>query len=169
MARICNCKVETISIGFGKPIWSKKIKGINYQISPILLGGECKLYGEIELKRSKFAFTSLRFAKKCAIALSGVTVNVITGLICLQLGKAMYNEYLYCFGYISIFLGLFNAFPFIPCLDGGYLFYFPILIKRYGKQKGIMILKKSIELSFKILMLLNALFLPYLLYLMWKY
>ena len=32
-------KVEAFSIGFGKPIWKKKVNGVEYRISPILLGG----------------------------------------------------------------------------------------------------------------------------------
>ena len=32
-------RVEAFSIGFGKPIWKKKVNGVEYRISPILLGG----------------------------------------------------------------------------------------------------------------------------------
>ena len=32
-------RVEAFSIGFGKPIWKKTVNGVEYRISPILLGG----------------------------------------------------------------------------------------------------------------------------------
>ena len=45
-ALLCGVKVEAFSIGFGKPIWHKIIKGIDFRITPLLLGGYTKLKGE---------------------------------------------------------------------------------------------------------------------------
>ena len=40
VAKLCKCGVLKYSVGFGKPVlFSKKIKGTIYQITPWIIGG----------------------------------------------------------------------------------------------------------------------------------
>ena len=158
VAKLCKCDVEKFSIGFGPAIIRKKIGGTIYQLSPILLGGYNKLKGELKASKDPKAFTNLPYRKKCLIAMAGIIVNILTGLIAIYLGM-LFNIYnLIYFGFISIMLGITNAIPF-PALDGSYL----ILVwleKIYGKEKGYFIMGIICKIGFIIIMMLNIIFLP---------
>lgn len=91
-ALICKVKVEAFSVGFGKPIWHKKFKGIEFRISPILLGGYVKLAGENDKRFN--GLLAQRYLKKVFIVLSGVIMNFILACIC------------YFFLYKSITIGM---------------------------------------------------------------
>jgi len=47
-ARIAGIDVEAFSIGWGKPILKKKIKGVEYRLGMFPLGGYCKMRGDNE-------------------------------------------------------------------------------------------------------------------------
>ena len=91
-AILCKVKVEAFCVGFFKPYLHKKWKGIDWRITPFLLGGYCQLSGE----NSKIAngFLIQPYHKKLIIALAGVFVNLIIALIC------------YVINYGDIFMGL---------------------------------------------------------------
>jgi membrane-associated protease RseP (regulator of RpoE activity) len=160
VAKNCNCGVEVYSIGFGKPIFQKKIRGTIYQIAPILFGGFCKLKGELEESSEKDAFINLSYRKKFAISIAGCAINMLLGLLFLFLGKILQNYNLFYFGYLSFILGATNWFIPIPCLDGGYALWFPILTHFYGYKKGIKIFAKAVSITFYIVILLNILCVP---------
>ena len=167
-AKMCKCTVIRYSIGFGKPIlWSKKIGETIYQITLWLLGGYCELKDELYYSRSKRSFTNLPYSKKFIISIAGIVVNVVTGAIATFIGLALYNNTLITFGVISISLGLTNALPIAPCIDGGYIVFYPIYIKKYGKKQGILKFAKVSQISFKILMWLNIVSIPFMIF-MWK-
>jgi len=159
VAKMVGCSVLVFSIGFGKPLFKKKIGDTVYQLCPILLGGYCKLKDELNYSKSKYAFTNLRYCKKLAISLAGVTTNIILGLLALLIFNILnsnINIYFLNFGIISLVLGISNLLP-IPALDGSY----PILVwleKIYGKKKGYSIMQKMCQIGFILLMLLNVLF-----------
>jgi membrane-associated protease RseP (regulator of RpoE activity) len=158
IAKLCKCGVEVFSIGFGKPIFKKKIGDTIYQFCPILLGGYNKLKDEIKCSKDPKAFSNLLYRKKFLIAIAGVTVNIIMGIICLIIGKNYHIYNLTYFGWLSLALGIGNTIPF-PALDGSY----PILVwleKFYGKEKGYQIMSRICHLGFIILMLLNILCIP---------
>jgi membrane-associated protease RseP (regulator of RpoE activity) len=158
-------KVETFSIGFGKPLFSRKIQNITYQICPFLLGGYCKLKGELSYSRSKYAFTNLPYSKKLAIAIAGCAVNIIIGGIGIVLGRWLLNWNLFYFGYLNLVLGITNLLP-IPALDGSY----PLLVlleNKYGKKKGYDLMEKIVNIGFIIIMILNVLCIPWII-LNWK-
>jgi len=165
-AKIFQCDVKVFSIGFGKKIWSKKIGKTEYKICPLLLGGYCKLESELEDTKNIYSFSNLSYTKKIIISLAGITINIVMGLITLYLGNHYYSYNLLYFGFMSLTLGLFNLIPFIPCLDGGYVFFIPILYNIYGQEVGLQIFKKWVEKSYSIIMIINILFLPYLLWLL---
>jgi regulator of sigma E protease len=51
-ARLVGIDVEAFSIGWGKPILKKKIRGIEYRIGLFPLGGYCKMKGENEFQEA---------------------------------------------------------------------------------------------------------------------
>jgi len=163
LAKLCKCGVEVFSIGFGRPIFKKKIGDTIYQICPILLGGYNKLKDELIHSNDPKAFSNLPYRKKCLIAFAGITINIIMGIICLIIGKKFNINNLTYFGWLSLMLGIGNSIPF-PALDGSY----PVLVwleKFYGKDKGYKIMEKICRIGFIFLMTLNILCIPYLIYL----
>jgi len=82
-ALICKVKVETFSIGFGKSLWHRKIKGIDFRFSPLLLGGYVKLAGETNKQPN--GFLAQRYMKKVFILLSGVMMNFLLACLCYKL------------------------------------------------------------------------------------
>jgi membrane-associated protease RseP (regulator of RpoE activity) len=167
VAKKCGCGVLRYSIGFGKPIlFSKKIKDTIYQITPWIFGGYCELEGELTETDSKSAFINLPYTKKLSIAIAGCATNMISGAIMIYLGLIFHIYYLGYFGYISLILGATNWLIPIPCLDGGYALWYPILTKIYGKERGTKIFAKSVQISFIIIMALNIACIPYLIILL---
>jgi membrane-associated protease RseP (regulator of RpoE activity) len=165
VAKLCKCGVEVFSIGFGKAIFKKKIGDTIYQFCPILLGGYNKLKDELSCSNDPKAFSNLPYRKKCLIAIAGVTVNIIMGIIFLIIGKKFHIYALSYFGWLSLVLGIGNSIPF-PALDGSY----PILVwleKIYGKEKGYRIMNEICRIGFIILMILNIACIPLLISL-WK-
>jgi regulator of sigma E protease len=165
VAKSVGCPVLVFSIGFGKPIYSFEWKETRYNISPLLLGGYCKLKGETDTSNEKDDFINLPYGKKFLIAMAGVTVNVLIGIVAMLIGKSLHNYYLIYAGYLSFILGIGNALPLAPCLDGGYVVYLPLFIKIWGDKKGLEIFSKACAISFKILMVLNILCIPLLIHL----
>jgi len=153
-AKLVGCGVERFSIGFGKPIFKKKIGETEYQITPWLLGGYCKVEGETMQCDSPRAFSNLKYRNKVIMISAGCIVNIIIGLIALGIVKLGLHYYpLFLFGYLSILLGITNLIPF-PALDGSY----PILVwlERFmGKEKGYELMGKIVGVGFVILMTLN--------------
>lgn len=163
VAKKCGCGVDIFSIGFGKPIYSKEYKGTIYQITPILLGGYCKLRDELISSSDREAFPNQPYHKKVLIALAGVAVNIIMGLIIFLIGKLINCYVLVYFGYLSFLLGITNAIPF-PALDGSY----PILVwleKFMGKEKGYKTMALINRIGFIILMALQIACIPWIIYL----
>lgn len=154
-AKMVGCGVDKFSVGFGKPICSKKICGTTYQITPWLFGGYCSVEGECAMTDSPSAFSNLRYRDKVIMITAGCAINLITGLIALGLVKYMHIESyaLWLFGYLSVWLGITNLIPF-PALDGSY----PILVwleKFMGKERGYNLMGKIVGVGFVILMTLN--------------
>ena len=92
IALLCKVKVLAFSLGFGKPLLHKKLWGIDFRLSPIPLGGYCRLEGE--KGKTKTGWLTQRYSKKLAIVLAGVTANLLIAFLC------------YYINYKSIKLGL---------------------------------------------------------------
>jgi membrane-associated protease RseP (regulator of RpoE activity) len=163
-AKWLKCDVTRFSVGFGKVLLSKKIGKTIYQLALIPLGGFCELKHELAYSRSKYAFTNLRYTQKVIISLAGIAVNCWMAVIAYWMYLLTYNEVFVIFGFYSMAIGLSNAIPFIPCLDGSYLIIF-LFEKKWGKKKTYRIWGKICQGVFKWLMVLNVLSLPYLGYL----
>ena len=164
IAKLVKCKVEVFSIGFGKPIYTFEIGETRYNITPFLLGGYCKLKGEKELSNDKDAFCNLSYLRKFLLICAGCFSNILIGAIILFLGNIYHNYSFFYFGYLSLWLGISNLLP-IPALDGSYLFLV-WLEKFYGKEKGYLLLNKIVTIGFVIIMILNILSIPLLIYLL---
>ena len=160
-AKLLKCDVDVFSVGFGKPFWKKKIGSTVYQLTPLLLGGFCKLRDELSLSKDLRAFTNLTYSKKVVISLAGIAVNCLTGLLAWKLGHVFQSQTLLTFSYYSIILGLSNAIPF-PALDGSYPFLL-LLEKCYGKEKGCQLMARIVKWGFAIIMFLNIICIPWLL------
>lgn len=160
-ARSVHCKVETVSLGFGKPIlYAKQIGKTIYQITPWILGGFVKLEGELEFSKSPTAFTNLRYLDKLLIAGAGCYINLLTGMWALMLGYIFNCYFLFLYGCLGVSLGIGNMLPFIPALDGSYTWMFA-LEKVCEKEKALKVIKKINFVSMIILMILNVFCLPY--------
>jgi membrane-associated protease RseP (regulator of RpoE activity) len=151
----CGIGVKAFSIGFGKPYLHKTIKGIDYRLSPVLLGGYCNLKG-MNTRKDKDDFLAHRYAHKFAVLVAGVTVNILLalGIYMVHYGsvslglkidwimlKAMFtqdytvvegifryipiNIFLLQLSILNLFCGLSNLIPIVP-LDGGLIWYYMI-------------------------------------------
>ena len=157
-AKAVKCEVEVFSIGFGKPIFQKKIGKTVYQIAWIPVGGFCKLQDELVFSKKKHIFPNLPYSQKLLVVLAGCAVNIITGIIAFAIGHFSHIYAFLYFGFFSVLLGLSNLLP-IPALDGSY----PVLVwleKPYGKEKGYLLMAKICRVGFIILMILNIISIP---------
>jgi len=148
-ALLCKVKVDAFCVGFFKPYFHKTWKGIDWRITPFLIGGYCALHGENEKVPNGFLIQPYR--KKLAIALAGVFANLMIAIICyvinyqnifvgfyldwVAIQSVFTNNYdelikltlffkpnffLFQLSMLNIFVFFTNLFP-LPCLDGGYI------------------------------------------------
>jgi len=165
-AKLCNVKVLQFSIGFGKTIWSKTIGETTYNLKWILLGGSCQLKDELNFTIDNTGLTSKPYLQKCFIALAGIIVNCIVGVIAYHIGWQFFSLPTILFGWYSMVIGLSNLLP-IPCLDGSYLYIFAFE-KLWGKEKALRFWENVCKKWFRWIMILNILSLPYLGWLIYK-
>jgi len=128
-ALLLKVKVKAFSIGFGRPYLHKKFFGIDFRLSPILLGGYTQLEGEDS--KVKGGFLAQRYYKKVIILISGVFINLLIAMIC------------YWINYKSIILGI--------KID--YLLIKSVLIKDIATIESIMILLVNYNINFFLLQL----------------
>lgn len=164
-AKLCGCHVEIFAVGFGKTLLQKKIGSTIYQLNIFPLGGFCKLSSELEYSESPSAFTNMSYRKKVFISYAGILMNVLTGWPAFYFGYHHQILWLFAFGWYSLAIGLSNGLP-IPALDGSYPLWF-LLEFFIGKERTYAIIKKVFTVSFRIIMVLNVLSMPYLVYLAW--
>lgn len=81
VARLCKVKVNEFSIGFGKIIYSKKIKETTYEIRLIPLGGFVNLEGENNESKCMNSFSKASNTKKILILCAGALVNILFGIL----------------------------------------------------------------------------------------
>jgi len=165
--KFVKCKVEVFSIGFGKELFRFKLGGTIYRFALFPLGGYNKLKDELSYSKSKYAFTNLSYRKKMLIILAGCFVNIFMGAITFLIGHKLGIYNLLYFGWLSFILGITNLIPF-PALDGSYLIYYPLIIKKFGKKEGIKIIKFIVKLSLKIIIIINLLSLPIVIWIIYK-
>lgn len=186
MALKCGVGVEAFGIGFGRPYLKKKIKGIEFRLCPILLGGYCQLKGEGK-KQDPDDFLAQRYSKKVAILLAGVAINFIIACICylINYGSISYgmtvdflmikafftkdylqgaiiiqsvkpNIFLLQLSLINIFCALTNALP-LPALDGGHVWL--VLMEKVWKENFVKYYIRVSKIGFHVLIWLQVLLL----------
>lgn len=159
-AKLIHCKVEVFSIGFGKELFSFNYKNTKYRLALIPIGGYNKLFRELDYCRNKNTLTNLPYLKKLFVLLAGCFVNIIIGLITFFIGKHYMIYFLFYFGWINMILGITNLIPF-PALDGSYPILF-LLEKIIPKKYALQLIKFLVTWGFTFLMILNIIFIPYL-------
>ncbi len=188
-ALLCGVKVEAFSVGFGRPIWHKKIFGIDVRLSPIPFGGYTKLTGEFDKRKN--GFMAQRYSKKVFILLSGVAMNFILACICYKINYGsiiegigidlimlksiftkdyqtpalilmnyMPNMFLLQLSLINFMCAIINIMPF-PSLDGGML-WLVFLEKKVKNFKRF--LKRIFAYGFAFLMLLQFVIILYIIW-----
>lgn len=186
VALLCGVKVEAFSIGMGKPLFHKKIKGIDFRFTPFLIGGFTQLKGETD--KAPDGFLAQPYWKKFLILVAGAFMNILLAFICYWINyKSIYlgiiidwkiitaifqkdflvllsiitkyepNMLLLQITTISFFCGLFNLLP-IPALDGGYLW---LLLLEKKIKNFTKFLKTITKIGFVVIMILQVLLIYY--------
>jgi len=94
IARLSGIEVEAFSIGWGKPIFTKRIGNVEYRIGSLPIGGYCKMKGETEFQdalaqrkdeipREKGTFYGSPPLKRIAVAFAGPAANAIFAILAL--------------------------------------------------------------------------------------
>lgn len=87
VARLCGVKVLRFSLGFGKPLWSKRLgrDGTEWSISALPLGGYVKMLdgreGVVPEAESHRAFDRQNVWKRSAIVIAGPVANFILAIV----------------------------------------------------------------------------------------
>jgi len=178
-AILCGVKVTAFGIGFGRPYIHKKIWGIDFRLSPWLLGGYTSMKGEYD--KAPDGFLAQTYGKKVIIVLAGVLMNLLVAFICyliaykdIVLGiwidwnfiyaaitknyDRLYAVYLVTnpnltiltISSFNLMCVLFNLIPF-PCLDGSLLWI--LRLEKYMKfKKFVKVMKYLCWSGFVVLM-----------------
>ncbi len=107
MAKLFGVRVEVFSVGFGKPLLTKKVGETQYRVCLIPLGGYVKLYGEEGEVEDEASFAKKHPLKKILIALGGPLFNFLFSILLLTFLLSLSREvpkYLYekvVVGYVS--------------------------------------------------------------------
>ena len=187
VALLCGIKVEIFSLGFGKPFISKKLWGIEFRLTPWLVGGYAKLEGENS--NTKTGWLNKRYYKKVLVSYAGIAMNLLLACVCylimyksiwfglnfdylliksivikdyesifIFLSSVKLNLFLMQLGLLNLFSCVANALPF-PALDGCY----PLLfwIEKLNKKNYVKILNKITRIGFTLVMILQAILIYY--------
>lgn len=104
--------IETFSIGLGKPFYSWKREGVQWQICYLLFGGYVKIsgmekQGELEPHEIPNGFFSKSPLARIQVAIAGPLMNVIFALICFTLlwiaggRRKSFNEFTHIVGFVD--------------------------------------------------------------------
>lgn len=177
----CGVKVEVFSIGFFKPYLHKKLFGIDWRITPWLIGGFCKIKGETTSEKD--GLLCQPYYKKVIIILAGVVSNLIIALICywinykniflglwvdIEIIKSLFSQTMNFYGLIAIYkpnlfllqLSILNIFAFFtnlipfPALDGSMLWLY--LMEPVWKKNYVRNLNLCTKIGFWSLIILQA-------------
>jgi regulator of sigma E protease len=80
-ARRGGVDVEEFGFGFPPKIWGKKVKGTEYSINLLPLGGFVRLKGEDNDDKRPGSFAVAKYAVKAKILLAGVGMNLLTAIV----------------------------------------------------------------------------------------
>ena len=87
VARLCNVKVLRFSVGFGKPLWSRRFgpDATEWVVAAVPLGGYVKMLdereGEVDAREAHRAFNRQRVGRRFAIVLAGPVANFLLAIV----------------------------------------------------------------------------------------
>lgn len=87
VARLCNVKVLRFSVGFGKPLWSRRVGAddTEWVVAAFPLGGYVKMLdereGEVEAREQHRAFNRQSVGRRFAIVLAGPVANFALAIV----------------------------------------------------------------------------------------
>jgi regulator of sigma E protease len=95
-ARLVGIEVEAFSIGWGKPILKKKVRGVEYRLGIFPIGGYCKMKGDNEFReayensanaipRTKGSFYGVSPLRRIIVAAAGPGFNLIFAVLVLSI------------------------------------------------------------------------------------
>jgi len=95
-ARLCKINVDAFSIGWGKPILKKKIRGVEYRLGMFPLGGYCKMQGDGDYQEvydnlqkginpPAGSFYAASPPRRMLVAFAGPLFNLIFAIIALSI------------------------------------------------------------------------------------
>ena len=142
MAKLCGVAVESFSIGWGPVLLRKKIKGTEYRISAIPMGGYCGMRGEkafvkaleenlTSIPKEEGGLYSASPFRRILIAFAGPFANYISAIACFAIISAMG----------SIYYTYSNAIAPIHCYDSS--------AETSAKEAGLQVGDKIIEIDGK--------------------
>lgn len=82
-AQKCGVKVLEFSLGFGKKIWTKTHKGVEYALALVPFGGFVRMLGEDESSDDPRSFEQAKLWKRMAITLAGIAMNFVFAVVIL--------------------------------------------------------------------------------------
>ncbi len=94
VARLVGIDVEAFSIGWGRPIWKRKIGKVEYRLGAFPVGGYCQMRGEAEFRealtrehavipREKGTFYGTPPMRRILVAIAGPAANALFAVIVL--------------------------------------------------------------------------------------
>ena len=131
MALLCGVKVTAFGIGFGRPYLKLKLFGIEFRLSPWLLGGYTAMKGENT--KEPDGFLGQPYYKKVLILLSGVFMNFVLAIICYQINYGSiqiglwYDIHLTYMMFAEEFRILYAIPMVLPVLKVNFLFYLSLI------------------------------------------
>jgi regulator of sigma E protease len=95
-ARLVGIDVEAFSIGWGKPVLKKKIRGVEYRLGMFPLGGYCKMRGENEFQEAwenrqkeitpvKGSFFGVSPFRRIVVSFAGPFFNLIFAVLVMSI------------------------------------------------------------------------------------
>ena len=87
VARLCNVKVLRFSVGFGKPLWSRRFgaDATEWVLAAFPLGGYVKMLdereGEVQAREAHRAFNRQSVGRRFAIVLAGPVANFLLAIV----------------------------------------------------------------------------------------
>ena len=82
MGKLFDFKINEFAIGFGPPMFKKKLKGgEDFSIRPVPLGGFCAFEGEDEDNSDPRAFNNQKPWKRLIVLFSGAFFNFLSAII----------------------------------------------------------------------------------------
>jgi len=103
-ALLLKIKVETFAIGFGPSIIKKKLKGIEYKLNLLPIGGYVNIKGQESDQKGKDSFSERSVWQRLIVIVAGVVMNFLTASVIFYILLAR-SSFEYTFDYSILDLG----------------------------------------------------------------